>query len=593
MSKRIGVVGFLGLLSASAWSINFTATEFIRQGSATELLGVWEVPGRGAFTPYRQFSTGLLYLNSYSLPPGASTFGSHGRVYNTQHNQLYGRFTASNSTMGAGYLFAYLSGNQPHSTVTLTDPDGPLVALPDSVSVAFDGTTHSLFEVRPASGPRKVFVHRYKPGVFNSHQAFALPEGARILDCDLQVGGGLVFLAGTPEQASTYVVSSNGIISGPFAVGAASQILWSESGGGKVFTAGASPAGMFFTSGPLDAPYTQAISEPMPFLNTAFEFTAGSINAKGTIWWGGKYTSALGDQNGFISGLQTVGGLAPISTQVAGVQAFDEQVYDVATTGHGISMWTGTGAIGLFNTETGEAIQGYPVVPNGNMEYRAVATLPAVYDRVADSEYVVIGYDRVQMRSWRVVVDLRGDLHEAIRSAPTVIGGLPIKVYGRLYDNLNGATHSVTYSAPEATGPDLMFFANNHLGLAQLQTIPVHEPVEVTVTLGDGFPKEVKTTFTILPPTPRFFTPASQTVRGGTTIVTRLTLTGKAPSGGLSVDLSTNGAELQVASSFVVPEGLWSRSFVIRTSPVASTVTRSVTATYGGIAQSTSITLTP
>jgi len=581
-----------GFFVSSPLAVTITETEILYGGVATEALGVWAVPGHNDFLAFRNVSNSSLYLGWYPLPTGATTVGSYGYVYRSTFRQLLGRYSASNAATGQGYVVAKTSVHKPNSTVTLSDPSGPLFAIEDGVSVDVNGLSHTLFEVRPATGPRKVYIHRYRPGSLNTHQSFALPDGARILDCDRQAGGGLVFLAGTPDQASTYVVSPSGLVAGPFPVGAASQILWSPAGGGTVHTAGATPAGMFFTSGPLNGPYDRSVTEPMTLLSTAFEFTCGAINDSGTIWWGGTYTSTLGNQNGFISGLNTEGTLDPVSTQVAGAESFDEQVFDVAVTDHGISMWTETGSMGLFNTKTGELIQAHPPTPNANVDYRGVAPLDASGNRIKHAEYAVIGYDRVQMRSWRTLVSLRGDLNDAILSASTVTGGLPIRVYGRLYGHRSGTTHAITYSASEVSGPSTMSF-NGTTGHVQLQTVPVHEPVEVTVSLGNGFPKEVNKTFTILPPAPRFFTPASQTVRGGTTIVSRLTLTGKAPTGGLTVALASDGPEAQVASSFIVPEGLWSRSFVIRTSPVTSSLIRSVTATYNGISQSTSITLTP
>jgi hypothetical protein len=101
------------------------------------------------------------------------------------------------------------------------------------------------------------------------------------------------------------------------------------------------------------------------------------------------------------------------------------------------------------------------------------------------------------------------------------------------------------------------------------------------------------------PPTP---TPASLSAVtltptssvGGTTLQGKVTLTGGAPSGGALVNLSSaNPSVASVPASVTVAAGASSVTFAITTSAVSVNTSVIITATYGGVSRTTTLTVTP
>ena len=83
-------------------------------------------------------------------------------------------------------------------------------------------------------------------------------------------------------------------------------------------------------------------------------------------------------------------------------------------------------------------------------------------------------------------------------------------------------------------------------------------------------------------------------VVGGTTAQGTITLTGGAPSGGAVVTLSSaNPSVVAVPASVTVAAGASSATFGVNTSAVAANTSVTITATYGGISRTTTLTVTP
>jgi hypothetical protein len=83
-------------------------------------------------------------------------------------------------------------------------------------------------------------------------------------------------------------------------------------------------------------------------------------------------------------------------------------------------------------------------------------------------------------------------------------------------------------------------------------------------------------------------------VVGGTTAQGTITLTGGAPSGGAVVTLSSaNTSVVSVPASVTVAGGASSAAFGVNTSAVAANTGVTITATYGGVSRTTTLTVTP
>jgi hypothetical protein len=83
-------------------------------------------------------------------------------------------------------------------------------------------------------------------------------------------------------------------------------------------------------------------------------------------------------------------------------------------------------------------------------------------------------------------------------------------------------------------------------------------------------------------------------VVGGTTAQGTITLTGGAPSGGAVVTLSSsNTSVVSVPASVTVAAGASSATFGVNTSAVAANTGVTITATYGGVSRTTTLTVTP
>jgi uncharacterized protein (TIGR03437 family) len=102
--------------------------------------------------------------------------------------------------------------------------------------------------------------------------------------------------------------------------------------------------------------------------------------------------------------------------------------------------------------------------------------------------------------------------------------------------------------------------------------------------------------FTVVAPpalTLQSITLSSTSITGGVTVTGTITLGGPAGSGGVIVQLASNGTAAQVPATASIAQGQRSASFPISTASVGATQTVVITATLGSIVQSAGLTLLP
>jgi hypothetical protein len=87
--------------------------------------------------------------------------------------------------------------------------------------------------------------------------------------------------------------------------------------------------------------------------------------------------------------------------------------------------------------------------------------------------------------------------------------------------------------------------------------------------------------------------PNVSTIVGGNATAGSVVLDGKAPTGGASVAISTSDPSVVILTPEVIPAGSTYKSFTISTKAVTSPVTVTITATYNGVSQTGTITVTP
>ena len=80
---------------------------------------------------------------------------------------------------------------------------------------------------------------------------------------------------------------------------------------------------------------------------------------------------------------------------------------------------------------------------------------------------------------------------------------------------------------------------------------------------------------------------------GGASATGTITLSGPAPAGGFSIDLSSSNVNATVPSSVIIASGATAVNFSVTTTSVTNTVTSTITAKLGGSLQSATLTLKP
>jgi hypothetical protein len=125
---------------------------------------------------------------------------------------------------------------------------------------------------------------------------------------------------------------------------------------------------------------------------------------------------------------------------------------------------------------------------------------------------------------------------------------------------------------------------------ATTYAVPQTYFVTLTGTHNSSF---VTTQIQVLPPEVATFRLSTTSVTGGTNITGTVTLTGKAPTGGMHVTITANPNLAQAVSTVTVPAGSTSYSFPISTSTVPSPVVVNISAMTLSVIKSASVTLHP
>jgi hypothetical protein len=507
------------------------------------------------------------------------------------------------STRGVHVVYAAVNGNG-GQTREFTDTRGPIWALEDGISITLRHDADVLCEMRPDSGARSIAVitvpNEDLAGA--TIRSYPLPEGAVILDRAPTPTGGFVLLAGSEAAASSYYIAPDGTLSGPFFVGPASQVTYSDRNGGTILTAGRTPSGnMFFTKGPTNGPFVASRTQAHPFGSLNFAFKCAFVQSNGAVWWGGSFATLAGDTDGFIGSSDDTN-LGPLENEsVVGSTSADESVRSIAVEPGGVGVVAADGVVRMFDSLTGLTMASYPPVPDPSIEFREVAMKPYASGPVASfgfgapfSQFGVSGFDPRTGSSSIVALSLKGELKQATTPLPAYIGGTSPTMHVELYQYpVSPTSYPLSSSSAAVRGPATVDFSGFiRRKSVSLITAPVASAEDVEITLG-GPNRSTIARFRLLPPTPYFFTPSSLTLRGGDSGVLRLSLNGKAPTGGLPVPLSSDGPEAIPPTNVIVPAGLYSRSFIVRTLPVVTTVIRAVTATYDSVTRSAAVTINP
>jgi hypothetical protein len=82
-------------------------------------------------------------------------------------------------------------------------------------------------------------------------------------------------------------------------------------------------------------------------------------------------------------------------------------------------------------------------------------------------------------------------------------------------------------------------------------------------------------------------------VTGGSSSTGTVTMNGPAPTGGAVISLSIGDPSVSVPATVTIPEGTTSATFTVTTTPVASATTAVITAAFGGVTQTATITVEP
>ena len=148
----------------------------------------------------------------------------------------------------------------------------------------------------------------------------------------------------------------------------------------------------------------------------------------------------------------------------------------------------------------------------------------------------------------------------------------------------NNPAASVPASVTIPAGRQAVDFTITTKGVTTVQTVTLVGTCQ-GVTLTANF-KLYPNTLSSLGINPYF-------VPGGTTANGEFSLWGKAPAGGLTLKLSSDTSGVTVPTSVFVPEGKSAGTFWVRTNPVATPVTATITVLIDGTSSPTSLIVTP
>ena len=167
----------------------------------------------------------------------------------------------------------------------------------------------------------------------------------------------------------------------------------------------------------------------------------------------------------------------------------------------------------------------------------------------------------------------------ATLNAPAPTGGILVAL------SSNNPSATVPASVTVAAGSSVTTFT--------VTTIPVASLVTATITANYNSVNKTAT-LTITPPVGLSSLSLNPTaVAGGNLSTGIVTLSGTAPTGGVSVALSSNSSSATVPASVSVPGGKVTVKFTVTTTVVASSTIATITVSYNGVNKTAALTIAP
>jgi len=192
-------------------------------------------------------------------------------------------------------------------------------------------------------------------------------------------------------------------------------------------------------------------------------------------------------------------------------------------------------------------------------------------------------------------------------SATTVAGGTAVSARAELTSPAarGGSVVALESSDPSIAPVPSPFVVQLPTSVRTFNIVPpvVSQPTTVTISATYGL-VTISQTLTVVPPALETLSLTRSTMIGSCqTATARVTLTGAAPAGGASVQLSSTTSGAHIPATVVVAPGAMSASVTVTGDAVHVRTTGNVTATFGGVAKTlplavrpiflTAVTLTP
>lgn len=300
------------------------------------------------------------------------------------------------------------------------------------------------------------------------------------------------------------------------------------------------------------------------------------------------------------------------------VSAIDREASEPGTNKGAFLVWrTGSTTepltVDVTVSGTADGLTDYATLP-------ASVTFPAGTDRVAVSLDPLEDYITEEMENVTLTVTPAPGLYAGpyagarVELADDDVPGLPVLLSLSVAPtSVTGgvtATGTVTLDAPAPTGGAVVSLSTGNPAAATVPvsvTVPTgatsatftvtSKPVAAAtaVSLRASYRGVVRTaSLTVQAPVVSGLTLTPATVAGGCGSSTgKVTLTGKAPTGGLVVPLANGNPAAAVPASVTVPAGASSATFPISTTTVATTQSGPVSASFGGGTKSATLTVRP
>ena len=192
-----------------------------------------------------------------------------------------------------------------------------------------------------------------------------------------------------------------------------------------------------------------------------------------------------------------------------------------------------------------------------------------------------------------------GTLNTMSLSLGSVMGGSPVNGAFTLTANAGGTGGSAAIASSDpavtVTPAVVAVDAASSTGSFLLTTTSVANPVTATISIVyAGVTRTATLTVMSKPVALSTLNDTQLAVTGGNPVSESFTLTGPATAAGLNVALtSSNPAAAAVPGTSTVPGGASNGTFVIQTSSVAVATPVTITASYGGVSQSLTVTVNP